>query len=161
MVRAKKVVPEAIITKATFMQMLNNADSHEKRKKIVGRALVALYHRQTSTEQARNETREHNTVGFNATDASDGSRSAKYFIAHGTLEAWQYQLWVQIRRGYPRICKYTRQLNEIAEAKADRLRTHLVSEREALQAAFDATNDLDEQESLAQRIQEIEGRLGI
>lgn len=86
---------------------------------MVGRALVALLRRQTEEEQATQQTRIHNGVGFTGPDARRGTIAAKTFLKHGKfLHEWQWRRWVvPDRKGYPRIAKYARQLNEIAEAK--------------------------------------------
>ncbi len=108
----------AIVTKQTLQQMLDSADE-AKRARIVGRALVVLFDRQTEDEKASNDTKKHNTIGFAASDAKSGSLTAKYFIKHGTLLQWQVDRWLKKQPdGHARICRYVRQLNEIAEQKA-------------------------------------------
>jgi hypothetical protein len=109
----------AIVTKQSLEQMLEAADT-ETKGRIIGRALVGLLRRQTAEEQASNETTVNNNVGFAGCDAKSGSITAKYFLSHGRLEQWQIDRWMKPSCGYPRICKYDRQLNEIAQAKAAR-----------------------------------------
>lgn len=41
----------------------------------------------------------------------------RIYIATGTLPEWLAKVWLVEKAGYPRICKYVRQLNEIASAK--------------------------------------------
>lgn len=106
------------ITKESLNAMLLAADA-VKRQHIIGRALVRLFERQTSVEQARNDTENKNWVGFSASDAKSGSLTAKYYLKHRKLEDWMVNKWMTITNGYPRLCRYSRQLNQI------------VSEREA------------------------------
>lgn len=107
----------ALVTKESLQQLLNAADD-AKKARIVGRALVSLFQRQTEAEQATNDTKVHNTIGFAACDAKSGSITAKSFMKNGTLLDWQVERWTRRQPdGYARICRYVRQLNEIAEAK--------------------------------------------
>jgi hypothetical protein len=85
--------------------------------KFIGRALVALFNRQLEDEKSTNDTRHENSKGFSSSDAKSGTLTAKYFLKHKTLESWQVEKWTREERGRPRICKYARQLNEIAEEK--------------------------------------------
>lgn len=103
-----------LVTRATLMRLLND---DAKRPHVIGRALVALFHKQTRTEQAANHTDNLNFVGFSGSDARDGSITAKYYLKHGTLLPWQIENWMKPFRGFPRITKYARQLNDIATAK--------------------------------------------
>ncbi len=110
-----------IVTKQSLQHMINSADS-DKRARIIGRALVVLLERQTSTEQNAAATHEDNGVGFTSADARSGTLTAKSFIKMGTLQEWQVSKWVRPdRAGYARICKYHRQLNEVAERKSARV----------------------------------------
>ena len=90
-----------------------------KPTETVGRALVAIFRAgQTEDERAGNVTSVLNGVGFSGSDARSASITAKYFIKHGTLLDWQVEQWTRLAsNGYPRICKYAKQLNEIATAK--------------------------------------------
>ena len=106
-----------IVTKESLVKMLN--ESQEMKIKVIGRALVALMHRQTQDEQTANTTRNHNGIGFTPGDAYGGTITAKYFLKHGTLQEWQVEKWMKpTSTGLPRICKYDRQLNEVANEKA-------------------------------------------
>ena len=88
-------------------------------EQLVGRALVALLKRQTAGEQASNNTKEENALGFSASDAKSGSITAKSFIKNGKLLPWQIEKWTKATgNGFPRIAKYARQLNEIAGEKS-------------------------------------------
>jgi len=107
-----------IVTATSLANMINTADAN-KRIKIVGRALVALFNRQTEDEKTVNDTREHNSIGFSGSDGKSGSLTAKFFLKHGTLLDWQLDKWLKpARNGLPRICKYHKQLNHIATVKA-------------------------------------------
>jgi len=125
---------QPIVTKESLHLMLVAAPK-EKQIQILGRALVALFERQTESEQSTNNTHLHNGAGFSGADAKSGSLTAKYFLKHKTLLDWQIEKWMRIRAKktrvnptgdvegtdqilYPRICKYADQLNEIAVAKA-------------------------------------------
>jgi hypothetical protein len=90
-----------------------------KPTETVGRALVAIFRAgQTEDERAGNTTDVLNGVGFSGADARSASITAKYFIKHGTLQDWQVEQWTKpAKNGYPRLCKYVKQLNAIAESK--------------------------------------------
>lgn len=84
----------------------------------IGHALVAIFKNQEQEERAANTTRLKNGIGFSANDARIGSLSAKYFLKHGTLLDWQLKPWLKQNIDcQPRICKYAKQLNEIAVNK--------------------------------------------
>jgi hypothetical protein len=106
-----------IVSKESLAAML--ADP-AKRSKVIGRALVALLARQVDDEQVSADTRYHNGIGFAPCDAYSGTLTAKYFRRHGSLLDWQVDKWMQPSgaSGNPRLLKYSRQLNEIANEKA-------------------------------------------
>ena len=104
-----------LVTRATLLNLLRD---DAKRQHVIGRALVALFNRQTRSEQAANHTDNLNWVGFSGSDARDGSITAKYYIKHKSLLPWQVDNWMKDFRGFPRITKYARQLNQIAQEKA-------------------------------------------
>jgi hypothetical protein len=98
--------------------MIDEADA-VKRMHIVGRALTALFARQTQAEQANLTTQVDNGIGFTGGDAIGGSLTAKSYIARQALAAWQVEKWTRTAsNGFPRICKYHKQLDEIAREKA-------------------------------------------
>jgi hypothetical protein len=108
----------ALVTRDTLAQMLRN-ENRAYVEKVVGRALVALLQRQTKDEQATNDTRVWNSVGFSGADAKSGTLTAKSFLKRNALEDWQIQKWTKpSKNGYPRLCKYAAQLNDIAQSKA-------------------------------------------
>lgn len=108
-----------IVTKESLVKLLQD---ERLQQHVVGRALVALFDRQTRDEQATNDTRNHNTVGFSGADAKSGSLTAKFYLKHQYLEPWMVERWVRPsgKSQQPRLCKYVRQLNEIAAEKAAR-----------------------------------------
>lgn len=111
------MVMKKIITKGTLLQLITNA-SYEKRARIIGRALVCLLNRQTDDEKRDNDTKVTNLRGFSQCDSRAGSITAKYFLKHGKLLDWQMDNWLKTTKsGYPKICKYHRQLNEEANSK--------------------------------------------
>lgn len=111
---------QVIVTRDSLQKMLDNADA-VKRQHIVGRALVALFERQTQDEQRVNDTRILNNLGFQGCDAKSGSITAKTYLKKRSLEDWQVEKWLKKgANGYARLCKYAGQLNEIAVAKAQK-----------------------------------------
>lgn len=120
-----------IVTKDSLLAMLNAANE-EKQGQIIGRALVAIFNRQTASEQSADHTQEDNGIGFAGCDAKTGSLSAKSFIKHNRLQPWVIEKWMAPSRGYPRICKYAKQLNEIAEEKQVRLTNKRAAEERQL-----------------------------
>lgn len=95
----------------------------EKVSNMIGRALVVLLDRQTEDEKVSNDTKYTNQKGFTAFDAKAGSVGAKTFLKYGRLRRWQWEKWAKPvgKKGYPRIAKYAKQLNESAQAKAARV----------------------------------------
>ena len=109
---------KALVTRDTIYNMLNN-DNRAYVEAVIGRALLALLDRQTEDEKICNDTRVWNAVGFSGADAKSGSLTAKFFAKHGKLLDWQLDKWTKkAKNGYPRLCKYHKQLNEIALEKA-------------------------------------------
>lgn len=101
---------ESIVTKQWLKEKAQKDPAY-----VIGRALVAIFYRQTEEEKASNSTSDENGIGFSANDARIGSIGAKYFMKHGTLTDKLLKSWIRIdRNGYPRICKYAKQLNNIA-----------------------------------------------
>lgn len=79
---------------------------------FIGRAVYALFERQTRDEQALDTTVVHNGVGFSGADAEILSSFAKFWKKAGFLTAKQIAL---ARKKLP---KYRKQLAEIAAEKA-------------------------------------------
>ena len=89
-------------------------------KAMVGRALWRLWQRQTADEQATKTTKHKNGRGFNAFDAKSGSAAGQYYLRNGTLTNEIFNKWIapRGRHGFPKICRYSRQLSEISEEEA-------------------------------------------
>ena len=110
---------QTIVTRESLQAMLDQADQ-AKRQHIIGRALVALFERQTQAEQASNHTQVDNGVGFAGCDSRSGSITAKTYLKNKSLQDWQVERWMKRgANGFARICKYAGQLNEIAINKAE------------------------------------------
>ena len=108
----------AIVTRDSLAAMLRNPNRAYV-ETVIGRALSALLERQTADERASNDTRINNSIGFSGADAKSGTLTAKSWLKRRHLEDWQIEKWTRpARNGYPRLCKYVAQLNEIAERKA-------------------------------------------
>lgn len=109
-----------LVSRESLRTLLAQAEE-AKRVHIIGRALVGLYARQTLAEQNAETTTESNNVGFASCDAKAGSLTAQAYQRRGTLNEWQVAKWMRAdAKGFPRICKYHRQLNELAIEKANR-----------------------------------------
>ena len=107
-----------LVTRESLQQMLEN-DNQKYVQAVVGRALVAIFKRQTESEQSSNDTREWNAIGFSGADAFSGSLTAKYWMKHKRLEDWMLEKWLRKgTSGYARLCKYHKQLNEIATERS-------------------------------------------
>lgn len=117
----KQRKPAPLVTRESLQAMLDAADQ-KQRAKIIGRAVYRLYQRQTAAEQNSKATTDHNSIGFASCDAEVGTRIAESFLKYGTLLPWMVDLWMKpdARTGFPRICKYHRQLNEVAVEVAAR-----------------------------------------
>ena len=144
----------AIVTKDSLTQMLVQAEP-AKRVHIIGRALVALFERQTASEQSALSTTNENGVGFASSDAKSGSLTAKSYIARQNLVQWQVDQWMRPSRGYPRICKYARQLNEIAVEKRQRALAGAPARLAVLQYEYGMAQDSDDDKILAPMLREI------
>lgn len=107
---------EKIVTRESMQQMIDAADA-VKKQHIVGRALIAIFDRQTAHEQSRNDTEDANNIGFSAADAKTGSITAKFYMKNRVLLDWQLAKWLKPRNGFARITKYHKQLNEVANEK--------------------------------------------
>lgn len=159
----------AIVTKQSLNVMLNQADA-AKRIQIIGRALVALFERQTQAEQSSDTTQNQNGIGFASCDARSGSLTAKSFLKNKTLAAWQVERWMAPQKdGFPRICKYVKQLDEIAEAKARKVVGPLTPDAQVarlreLQVAYGECVDSDDPKILQPIVTELralEALLGV
>ena len=105
---------EVIVTRDWITNYIFDQPAH-KVERMIGRALVGLFKRQTEDEAKCNDTKFVNNVGFSGSDARSGSLTAKYYMKHKRLEEWQVKKWIRLgKNGHPRIARYHRQLNEIA-----------------------------------------------
>lgn len=108
---------QVIVTRESLQVMLDQADD-VKRQHIVGRALVALFERQTDAEKMDNTTKVDNGIGFAGCDSKSGSLTAKSYRKNKSLADWQVEKWLRRQaNGFARLCKYAGQLNEIAIEK--------------------------------------------
>jgi hypothetical protein len=107
----------AQVTKDSLQAMVNNSNAAYVQA-VIGRALWAIFQRQTADEQETLSTNNHNNIGFTGADARSGSLTAKYWKKHGVLADWMIEKWQKPNsKGYSRLSKYHRQLNEIAGEK--------------------------------------------
>lgn len=105
-----------IVTSASLVQMMKDRGAVV----VIGRACLSIYNRQTLEEQDSLVTRMRNGVGFTAFDAKVGSLTAIYYRDHKTLLPWHIEYWSKIMpNGYPKICRYAKQLNEVAKVKEE------------------------------------------
>ena len=90
--------------------------------KAIARALVVLNERQTSDEQASENTKYHNGRGFRPCHARMGTSMAKFYAARGFLSTKQIAYWRKPMKNAPmKIAIYAGQLLEIAAAKATKV----------------------------------------
>lgn len=123
--------PLSPVTLADGSQLIG----HTKIQYIVGRALAAIYKRQTDEEKNQSAATKRNGIGFSKSDARTGSIGARMFnhrfseyqktkndaLLINLLDPWLVIIWSAVdKTGYPRICRYAGQLNEIAKEKAGR-----------------------------------------
>ena len=110
-----------MIVDSAWVENYIRTQSPEKVKHMVARALVALYTRQTPDEQETQSTKHLNVQGFAGPDADIGSSMAKYYMRSGNLTNAQIAVWTREgKNGKPKLCKYAKQLNEVAQSKGER-----------------------------------------
>jgi len=115
MARRPKV--KQVVTRDTLRNMLRN-DNTKYVDAVIGRALLAILKRQTDDEARAADTKYTNGVGFSSADAKSGTLTAKAFAKNKSLLDWQRNKWLKpAKNSYPRLCKYAKQLNEIALEK--------------------------------------------
>lgn len=101
-----------MLTKDYIVNLLRNND------KAVARALVALTARQTQDEQAQENTKYLNRMGFRPCHARMGTSMAKFYERNGYLSPKQVAYWRKTQKdGKARIEIYAGQLLEIANSK--------------------------------------------
>lgn len=109
-----------LVTRESLQAMLES-DNSEYVKRVVGRALVAIFNNQTESEKSDNATEESNGIGFSGADARSGTLTAKTFLKRKTLEDWQVERWTRpSKNGYSRLTKYAKQLNRIAISRPNK-----------------------------------------
>lgn len=112
--------------------------------KAVARALVLLNNRQTTDEQASENTRYLNGRGFRPCHARMGTSMAKFFERNGYLSPKQLAYWrVRDKTGSMRIGIYWAQLLEEAEIKQKKAATR------------DLGNDMERRLILADRLGDV------
>lgn len=100
-------------TKSEIINLLQTND------KAVARALIALTARQTTDEQASENTRYRNGRGFRPCHAHMGTSMAKFYQRNGYLSPKQIAYWRATGRdGKSRIEIYAGQLLEVAQERA-------------------------------------------
>jgi hypothetical protein len=121
----RQVKPK-IVTRESLQNMIDQAPP-AKLVQIVGRALVALYERQTDQEQDSHATIVHNQQGFSGCDAEIGTSHAEFFQSRGFLTPKQMNIWLKKKEnGYSRLSRYWKQLNEVAIKKATKNQTAMI-----------------------------------
>ena len=110
---------QVLVTRDSIQALLDS-DNEVFVATVIGRGLVGLLRRQTEDEQVSNVTNRDNGIGFTGADAYSGSLTAKFWQKHGNLLDWQIAKWTKKgKNGYSRLCKYHKQLNEIALARTN------------------------------------------
>jgi hypothetical protein len=99
--------------------VLSKLDASDRNVEL---AVLAIFARQTASEQASSATLHNNDIGFTGTDARRGTRYARILTQHGSFAAFNasrvysiYRIGIDSVRSMMR--KYWRQLVEVAEAK--------------------------------------------
>lgn len=80
-------------------------------QKVMQRAIIAIYSKQTADEQRTEETRHNNGIGFNGSDAIILSSFAKQIQRGATLSAKQMAIALK------KMPKYAGQLERIAKGE--------------------------------------------
>lgn len=106
-----------MVTKDSLKKMLSNPNPLYVQT-VIGKALYVMYNNQTLEEQHNATTNENNGTGFTGFDAKSGTLTVLFYKRHKRLESWMIAKWLKLdKKGYPRLCKYHRQLNIAAEIK--------------------------------------------
>lgn len=100
-------------TRDQIVELLRTRDA------AIARALVALNHRQTATEQISETTTHRNGEGFRPCHARMGTNMANFYLSRGYLSSKQIAYWRQpMKNGKMRIEIYANQLLQVARARA-------------------------------------------
>lgn len=133
-----------LVTKESLQKLIDTS-SRKRQERIIGKALVHIFNRQTQAEKESNATSLNNSIGFASNDAYSGCLTAKAYIRNGGLLDWQLNRWVRKnKQGFSRITKYHRQLNEIAIRKAVAAETESRPESPAPVVSCAAAESLDD-----------------
>ncbi len=101
------IAPDSTWTPERVKELLQADD------KAVGRAMVALFERQTSDEQASESTKHHNKRGFSAFDAGAGSYFAKWVMSGRQLTGRHLDKARRVA------LRYVKQLSSIAAQRTE------------------------------------------
>jgi hypothetical protein len=109
----KNKKPQTIVTKEWLAEAIT-----KNPVRVIGRALLAIYNNQTASEQESTATIFKNGLGFCKPDSRVGSIGARMYKSKSHLDPWLVTYWSKLQRnGFPKVCKYADQLNDIAIAK--------------------------------------------
>jgi hypothetical protein len=117
--KRKKYTTPIVLTKAALQQQIKQASPSE-REMLITDAVSALYVRHTEREKEVGSAIHLNDLGFDRPDAPTGLRDGRNLRAHGTTPSINYWTRVDVN-GWYKLCKYHKQLNEVAYAKMKQL----------------------------------------
>lgn len=154
------------VTKEQIVEVLARKDTVGMH--AVGRALVHLFNRQTSYEQAAECTSEHNGVGFTGVDGEIGASMAKFYKSRGFLSPKQVAVWQKPhgKTGATKISKYWGQIMEEAykkEAASKPEEEHIHDEDGEIALMNKLETDLEQREETEQEAvwnEEVDGDFG-
>lgn len=102
-----------MFTKEALIHLLATND------KAVERAIMVLYERQTTSEQAAHASLTRNNRGFMQCHAAVGTSMAKAYLRYGSLTQNKINYWRRLdSKGKMKIARYWSQLLEAAKEKA-------------------------------------------
>lgn len=108
---------EPLVTKKSLAALLRSGNPR-KTETIIGRAATLLYGSQTESEKNNSNSKVLNGVGFTSYDAILGSKTARMWMRCRRLTPNIIELWLKPNnKGFPRLCKYHKQLNIVAMKK--------------------------------------------
>lgn len=106
-----------MLTKSQIENIFSNEDVNI-RMKAVGHALMVIFRNQTYYEKINEDSKLHNRIGFNSSDAKRGCGMAKFYAKTGFLTEKQVNYWLTpTATRSSRIIKYWKQLAIAAEIK--------------------------------------------
>ena len=128
-----------MLNKESIVQLLKTND------KAVARALLVLNERQTSDEQASENTRYLNGCGFRPCHARMGTSMAKFYQRNGYLSPKQLAYWrAHDKSGSMRIGIYHKQLLEVAQEKTRQKQEEQNAEKARLEYELGMVMDSDD-----------------